>query len=91
MITAVQTTPDGKVAFRFGADVFPVTKREAVRLAVSVLSAVGGVPEAENDSPDGILLTWLPGCYQQIGWRDAEELYHQIGDVIWDDQGGDAA
>lgn len=90
MITAVQTMPDGKVAFRFGADVFPVTKREAVRLAVSVLSAVGGVPEAECDAPDGILLTWLPGCYLHIGFRDAEELYFQIGDAIWDDQ-GDAA
>ena len=44
-----------------------------------------------SDAPDGILLTWLPGCYQPIGWRDAEELYHQIGDAIWDDQGGDAA
>lgn len=90
MITAVQTMPDGKVAFRFGADVFPVTKREAVRLAVSVLSAVGGVPEAECDAPDGILLTWLPGCYLPIGFRDAEELYFQLGDAIWDDQ-GDAA
>lgn len=90
MITAVQTTPDGKVAFRFGADVFPVTKREAVRLAVSVLSVVGGVPEAESDAPDGILLTWLPGCYLPISFRDAEELYFQLGDAIWDDQ-GDAA
>ena len=43
MITAVQTTPDGKVAFRFGADVFPVTKREAVRLALALLLSSGRV------------------------------------------------
>ncbi len=83
MITAVQTTPDGKVAFRFGADVFPVTKHEEQCGSPSrSLRRRRRIP-SETTPQGGILLTWLPGCYQQIGWSDAEELYHQIGDAIW--------
>lgn len=86
MITAVQTMPDGKVTFRFGADVFPVTKREALHLASEALSAVGEAPFAEPDGPGGVLISWRPGAYQPLSREDAEKLFFELEDALWGDE-----
>ncbi len=81
---AVRATPDGKVALQFGADVFPVTKREDVRLAVSILSAAGMHPRSRKRLPRRDHNH--AGFPAAVGWSDAEGCTTQIGGAIWDDQ-----